>query len=120
MTLATGTTPGLLLLRAVTVSEAAADSPSLTMKRVVGLSASVITTASGGIALMTGGVLAVSLSVIDTLMLVVAPRVMPVDGLLIAMVAVSRPSTAVSSITVKVAVPDVPPAGMVMVVEDSV
>ena len=120
VTLATGTTAGLLLLNAVTMSEPGADSPSLTVKRVVGLSASSITTASGGMALMTGAVLAVSLSVIDTLILVIEPSVIPADGLLIAMVAVSRPSTSASSTMVTVAVPTVPPAGMVIVVDESV
>ena len=46
---------------------------------------------------------------------VVAPRVMPADGLLIVKMAVSAPSTNASFTTLKVAVPVVLPLGMVMV-----
>ena len=63
----------------------------------------------------TVGFAAKSLSVITTFCVVVAPSVIPADGLLIVRVAVSGPSTSVSSRIVKVAVPVVAPFKIVIV-----
>jgi hypothetical protein len=59
---------------------------------------------------------AVSLSVIVTSLVVVAPKTNPDDGLLIVNVAVSSPSTKASSLTVSVAVPVLLPSGIVILV----